>query len=132
MWMKMCNLQDLNVHVREAARMMLRARRASVADGSLGGLPPEAAALLRLPEDSPGGVVTAAQLQQHATEVCCPCGLPSALKPGAHVKSHVKDFAYPKYSPGAVQLLVAAAVCLEQPAAVPPQLLAITASGRHS
>lgn len=28
-----------------------------------------------------------------------------------------------------LQLLVAAAACLEQPAAVPPQLLAITASG---
>lgn len=86
--------QDTDEHVREAARALLRAHRSAAASDSLAGLPAEAAALLRLPEDSPGGVVTAAQLQQHAAE-----------------------------------LLVAAALCLEQPAAVPPQLLAITASG---
>lgn len=55
--------------MREAARALLRTRRASSIDSGLAGLPPEAAALLRLPEDSPGGVMTAAQLQQHAAEV---------------------------------------------------------------
>lgn len=57
--------------MREAAKALLRARRTqtAVADSGLAGLPPEAVALLRLPEDSPGGVITAAQLQQHTAEV---------------------------------------------------------------
>lgn len=56
--------------------MILRARRASVVDSGLEGMPPEVSALLRLPEDSPGGVVTASQLQQHAAEVViCLAGL---------------------------------------------------------
>ena len=74
-----CMVQDPHVHLRAAARMILRARRASVVDSGLEGMPPEVSALLRLPEDSPGGVVTASQLQQHAAEVAICSASPLAL-----------------------------------------------------
>jgi len=56
--------------VREAARALLAAAsRPSGIGGGADGLTPQALKLLQLPEDSPGGVVTAAQLQKHASEV---------------------------------------------------------------
>lgn len=59
---------------------------------------------------------------------CFPSGVE---RPGADVTLKPREGNHEHAFACAVQLLVAAAMCLERPAAVPPQLLAMTASGRR-